>query len=129
MARTLKITTSYNLGAGDGVSAETQTASTSLSSGTSATIAGSAPITTGVEYVVADFLGAANKAKGLYIENRDADNALTVKLGTATGGTQVGTFQIAVGGVMCLHDSNDAITHIGLIGLVAAADFVLCFCE
>lgn len=129
MARTLKLTTTYNLGAGDGVSAETQTASTTLTSGASATIAGSAPITTGVEYVVADFLGTGNKAKGLYIENRDADNALTVNLGTSTGGTEVGTFQIAVGGVMCLHDNNDAITHIGLIGLVAPADFVLCFCE
>lgn len=129
MGRTLKLTTTYNLGSGDGASAETQTASTSLSSGLSTTIIGSAGHSAAVEYVVADYLGTGNKAKGIYVENRDDTHSLIVKLGTATGGAQVMDIRIAAGGVACLHDETDAITHINLQGVTAAADFILCFCE
>jgi hypothetical protein len=128
VARTLKLSATYNLGAGDGVSAETQSANASLSSGLSTMIAGSAP-TAGKEYVVADFLGSANKAKGLYFENTDSTNYITLHCGTGTGTSDVCNLRVKAGGVVMFHDDTDAITHIKVTANTAAASFVLSFCE
>lgn len=128
MARTLKLTATYNLGAGDGVSAETQSANASLSSGLSTMIAGSAP-TAGKEYVVADFLGTGNKAKGVYFENTDDTNNITLHCGTGTGTSDVCNLLVKPGSVVMFHDDTDAITHIKVTASSAAASFVLSFCE
>lgn len=128
MARTLTLSNSYTLGAGDGASGESQSVSFSVGSGLSAVINGSA-LVAGTEYAVADYLGAGNKAKGIYFENTDATNYCTLKLGTATGGGQVADVRVKAGGTLCLHDDGDAITHIGITANTAATTFVLAFCE
>ena len=128
MARTLTLTCTYLLGAGDNASSETQTNAASLTSGLSATINGSAP-TGGQEYVVAEYLGSGNKAKGIYFENTDTTNYITLKLGTGSGGGQVADVRIKAGSVLCLHDDGDAITHITVTANSSAATFVLAFCE
>lgn len=129
MARTLKLSATYNLAAGDGVSAETQSAVSSLTSGLSTMIAGSAPITTGKEYAVADFLGASNKAKGIYFENTDSTNYITLACGTGTGLSDVCNLRVKAGSVVMFHDDTDQITHIKVTADTAAASFVLSFCE
>jgi len=130
VARTLTLTATYTLGAGDGVSSETQSGSATLSSGLSTMIAGSAPAA-GKEYVVADFLGSGNKAKGVYFENTDSANSIQLKLSTSTNAGDVATLTVAAGGVVLLHDDADAITHIKVDSThaSAAASFVLSFCE
>ncbi len=128
MARTLTLTATYNLGAGDGVSSETQSGSASLASGLSTMIAGSAP-TAGKEYVVADFLGASNKAKGIYFENTDSTNYITLLLSTSAAGGQVANLRVKAGGVVLLHDDSDTITHVKVTANTAAASYVLSFCE
>ena len=128
MARTLTLNATYTLGGGDSVSSESQGGLFSTTSGLSTSINGSAP-TTGVEYVVASYLGSGNKAKGVYVENTDATNYITVKLGTGSGGGQVADIRLKAGGILMLHDDGDAITHIGLTANTAAASFVLAFCE
>jgi len=128
MARTLTLNATYTLGEGDGASSETQSATFSAASGLSTAINGSAP-TSGIEYVVASYLGSGNKAKGVYIENTDATNYITVKLGTGAGGGQVSDVRLIAGGVMMLHNDGDSITHIGLTANSAPATFMLAFCE
>ena len=128
MARTLTLNATYTLGGGDSVSSESQGGLFSTESGLSTVINGSAPVS-GIEYVVASYLGASNKAKGIYVENTDATNYVTVKLGTASGGGQVADIRLKAGGVLMLHNDADAITHIGLTANSASVSFVLAFCE
>ena len=128
MARTLKLSATYNLAAGDGVSAETQSAVSSLTSGLSTMIAGSAP-TGGKEYAVADFLGTGNKAKGVYFENTDSTNYITLLCSTGAGLGDVCSLRVAAGSVVMFHDDADAITHIKVTANGAAATYVLSFCE
>lgn len=129
MARTLKLSATYNLGSGDGVSAETQSAVASLTSGLSTMIAGSAPITTGKEYAVADFLGSGNSAKGIYFENTDSTNYITLSCGTGSGLSDVCNLRVKAGSVVMFHDDADAITHIKVVANTSAASYVLSFCE
>tara|TARA_R110001592_G_scaffold104354_1_gene293658 strand:- start:2536 stop:2922 length:387 start_codon:yes stop_codon:yes gene_type:complete len=128
MARTLTLNATYALGDGDNASSESQGGIFTAASGLSTVINGSAP-TGGIEYVVASYLGASNKAKGVYVENTDATNYVVVKLGTGSGGGQVASIRLKAGSMLMLHDDADAITHIGLTANTAAVSFVLGFCE
>lgn len=134
MARTLKLTATYNLASGDGVSAETQSAVASLSSGLSTMIAGSAPAA-GHEYTVSNFLGSGNRAKGVYFENTDSANTIHLKLSATSDGGEVASLYVAPGSVVLLHDDGSAAA--GTIAFIkvdsthasATASFVLAFCE
>jgi len=128
MARTLTLNATYSLGDGDGASSESQGCLKTIASGLSTAINGSAP-TSGIEYVVASYLGSGNKAKGIYFENTDATNYCTLKLGTGSGGGQVADLRVKAGSCVLLHDDGDAITHIGVTANTAAVSFVLAFCE
>lgn len=128
MARTLKLSATYNLGSGDGVSAETQSANASLSSGLSTMIAGSAP-TAGKEYTVADFLGTGNKAKGVYFENTDSTNYITLLCSATSAAGDICAIQVKAGGVVMFHDDSDTIAFVKVTANTAAASYVLSFCE
>ena len=128
LARTLTLNATYTLGAGDSISSESQSAKFTGSSGLSTTIAGTAP-TGGLEYEVANFLGSGNKAAGIYFENTDSTNFITLLLSTGAGLGDVSTLQVNAGSLVLLHDGSDTITHIKVTADTAAATFVLSFCE
>lgn len=128
MARSLKLSATYNLGAGDGVSAETQSANASLTSGLSTMIAGSAPVA-GKEYTVADFLGTGNNAKGIYFENTDSTNYITLLCSQTSDAGDVCTLRVSAGSVVMFHDDSDTIAFIKVTANTAAASYVLSFCE
>lgn len=137
MARTLTLNATYSIGAGDSISSEAQSGKFTVSSGLSSVINGVAPSYTTVagdntyEFVMADLLGASNKAKGIYFENTDSTTEIHLWLGTATGGSQVSNLRVPAGGIVLLYDSSDTITHINVEANSSSvtATYSLSFCE
>ena len=83
-----------------------------------------------VQYVLADY-GVA-QADGVYFENRDSTNFITLSLRSGAGsGNDVSTLKIAPLGVFLVRcdDAQAALTHIGIQADQAACDFVLCVAE
>lgn len=130
MARNNTLTATFSQASGDGATGYSESSgSKSFTSGDSVKIEGNVD-TSEVEYALGDY-GVA-QADGIYFENRDATNFVTLSLRTATGvGNNVSSLKIAPNGIFMVRCDADqtALTHIAIQADTAACDFVLCFSE
>ena len=130
MARNNTLTATFSQASGDGATGYSESSgSKSFTSGDSVKIEGNIG-TSEVEYVLADY-GVA-QADGIYFENRDDTNLVTLSLRTATGsGANVSSLKIAPNGIFMVRcdATQSALTHIAIQATTAACDFVLCFSE
>jgi hypothetical protein len=71
------------------------------------------------------------QADGIYFENRDSSNFVTLTLQEAASGSDLCALKIAPSSVFCIRFDADqtALTHITLQADTAACDFVLCVAE
>ncbi len=130
MARNNSVSATFTMAAGDGAGGFSESVSASaFTSGDAIMLQGNVG-TSAVEYVLANY-GVA-QADGVYFENRDATNYVTLSLRTASGSSNdVSTLKIAPLGVFLVRCDADqaALTHIGIQADTAACDFVLCLAE
>jgi hypothetical protein len=130
MARNNTVTASFTQASGDGASGYSESMNAAFTSGDSIKIEGNVSHSAEVEYVLGDY-GVA-QADGIYFENRDATNFISLSLRSGAGATwNEASLKIAPNGVFCarLDDSQTAITHIGIQANTAPCDFVLCVSE
>lgn len=125
------INAQFTLGVGTNTSGFAESyGNVAFTSGDGVKIEGNVSHSSEQEYVVADY-GMA-QADGIFLENLDSDNEITLKLKTASGsGSIVSTLKIAPSGCFMVRLDVDqtAISHIGLQGTTATCAFVLCLVE
>ena len=131
MARNNTISGTFSQASGDGASGYTESSgSQSFTSGDSIKIEGNISHSAEVQYVLADY-GVA-QADGLYFENRDSTNFITLSVRSGAGsGNNEASLKIAPLGcfLVRMDDSQTAITHIGIQADTAPCDFILCASE
>jgi hypothetical protein len=129
LARNNNISATFSQDAGDGASGFSESSGTkSFTSGDAIKIEGSID-TSAVQYATANF-GFA-QADGIYFENRDSTNFVTVTLQEAASGSDLCALKIAPNSVFMIRfdASQTEITHVTLQADTAACDFVLCLAE
>jgi len=129
MARNNTISATFQMASGDGANAFSESSGAkSFTSGDATLIQGNVGTVSAVQYVMADF-GVA-QADGIYFENRDGTNFITLTLQTGVS-TDLCALKIAPNGMFCIRFDADqtAISHISIQADTAACDFVLCVAE
>jgi len=130
MARNNTISASFQMESGDGANAFSESSGAkSFTSGDATLIQGNVSHSGAVQYVMASF-GVA-QADGIYFENRDGTNFITITLQEAASGSDLCALKIAPNSVFCIRfdASQTAISHISLQPDTAPCDFVLCGAE
>ena len=130
MARNNTVTASFTQASGDGASGYSESMTAAFTSGDSIKLEGNISHSAEVQYVLSDY-GVA-QADGIYFENRDGTNFITLSLRSGAGsGNNESSLKIAPNGVFCarLDDSQAALTHIGIQADTGPCDFVLCVSE
>lgn len=128
MARNNNFTATFSQDAGDGASGFSESSGTkSFTSGDAVKIEGSIGLVA-VQYTTASF-GFA-QADGIYFENRDTTNFITLTLQTGAA-ADFAAIKIAPNGVFCVRfdASQTAITHISVLANTAVCNFVMCLAE
>ena len=129
MARNNTISATFSQASGDGASGYTESSgSQSFTSGDSIKIEGTIAHGSATVYDV-DTFGMA-QADGVYFENRDATNFITLILNDS-GATALSTLKIAPNGVFMVRvdDSQTAINQVSIQADTAPCEFVLCLSE
>lgn len=129
MARNNTLSASFSQASGDGASGFSESSgSVNFTSGDAVKIEGNVG-TSAVQYALADF-GVA-QGDGIYFENRDDTNFITLTLQEAASGSDLCALKIAPKGMFCIRfdASQTAISHITIQANTAACDFVLCVAE
>jgi hypothetical protein len=129
MARNNTISATFTQAGGDGANGFSEASGNkSFTSGDAFKIEGNIG-TSSVQYVMSDY-GVA-QADGIYFENRDSSNFVTLTLQEAASGSDLCALKIAPSSVFCIRFDADqtALTHITLQADTAACDFVLCVAE
>ena len=131
MARNNTVSATFSQASGDGASGFSESSgSASFTSGDAIKIEGNISHSGEVQYVLADY-GVA-QADGLYFENRDSTNFVTLSVRSGAGsGNNEASLKIAPLGcfLVRMDDSQTAITHIGIQADTAPCDFILCCSE
>lgn len=131
MARNNSVSATFTMAAGDGAGGFSESVSASaFTSGDAIMLQGNVGHGAEVQYVLADY-GVA-QADGVYFENRDSTNFITLSLRSGAGsGNNEASLKIAPLGVFLVRcdDAQAALTHIGIQADQAACDFVLCVAE
>lgn len=130
MARNNTLNASFHMASGDGASGFSEASgSVAFTSGDAVKIEGNVSHSGAVQYVMSEY-GVA-QADGIYFENRDSTNFVTVTLQEAASGSDLCALKIAPSGILCLRfdASQTAISHISLQANTAPCDFVLCVAE
>tara|TARA_R110000824_G_scaffold217350_1_gene403852 strand:- start:137 stop:529 length:393 start_codon:yes stop_codon:yes gene_type:complete len=130
MARNNTLTASFTQADGDGASGYSESMTAAFTSGDSIKLEGNISHSAEVQYVLADY-GVA-QADGLYFENRDATNfiSLSVRSGAGSGNNEASLKIAPLGCFMVrMDDTQTAITHIGIQADTAPCDFILCVSE
>ena len=132
MARNNTLSGTFSLAAGDGASGFSESlASVSFTSSEGIKLEGTVTHGAEIEYDLATDYGIT-QADGIYFENRDATNFVTLSLRTATGSANdVSTLKIAPGGCFMVRcdESQTAIDFIAIQADTAPCNFVLCVAE
>lgn len=129
MARNNTLSASFSQAAGDGATGFSESSgSVNFTSGDAFKIEGNVAHDSATQYVMSSF-GVA-QADGIYFENRDSSNFITLTLQTGVS-TDLCALKIAPNGVFCIRFDADqtAISHISIQADTAACDFVLCVAE
>tara|TARA_A200000159_G_C7295051_1_gene327461 strand:+ start:210 stop:599 length:390 start_codon:yes stop_codon:yes gene_type:complete len=129
MARNNNISATFSQDAGDGASGFSESSGTkSFTSGDAIKIEGSID-TSAIQYATASF--GFTQADGIYFENRDSTNFVTLTLQESASGSDLCALKIAPNSVFTLRfdASQTAITHVTLQADTATCDFVLCLAE
>ena len=130
MARNNSVSATFTMAAGDGAGGFSESVSASAFTSGAIMLQGNVGHSAEVQYVLANY-GVA-QADGVYFENRDSTNFITLSLRSGAGsGNDVSTLKIAPLGVFLVRcdDAQAALTHIGIQADQAACDFVLCVAE
>jgi hypothetical protein len=130
LARNNTLSASFSQASGDGATGFSESSgSVNFTSGDAFKIEGNVLHTGATQYVMADF-GVA-QADGIYFENRDSTNFITLTLQEAVSGSDLCALKIAPSGVFCIRfdAGQNAISHITIQADTAACDFVLCVAE
>lgn len=128
MARNNTFSATFSQAAGDGASGFSEASGTkSFTSGDAVKIEGSIGLSL-VQYTTASF-GFA-QADGIYFENRDTTNYITLTLQTGAA-ANLCAIKVAPNGVFCVRfdASQAAITHISVLADTAICNFVMCLAE
>ena len=129
MARNNNLSVTFSQDAGDGATGFSESSGTkSFTSGDALKIEGSVG-TGATQYATTSF--GFGQADGIYFENRDATNFVSVTLQQAQSGSDLCTLRIAPNSVFAIRfdTSQPPITHITLQADTAAYNFVLCLAE
>ena len=129
MARNNNFSATFSQDAGDGASGFSESSGTkSFLSGDAVKIEGSVAHDAATQYSTASF-GFA-QADGIYFENRDTNNFITLTLQTGAA-ADFAAIKVAPNGVFCVRfdATQGAITHITIQGSVATCNFVMCLAE
>ena len=129
MARNNNLSVTFSQDAGDGATGFSESSGTkSFTSGDALKIEGSID-TSAIQYATANF-GFA-QADGIYFENRDSTNFVTLTLQQAVSGSDLCALKIAPNSVFAIRfdASQTPITHITLQADTASCNFVLCLAE
>jgi hypothetical protein len=128
MARNNTFSATFSQAAGDGANGFSEASGNrSFVSGDAVKIEGSVGLSV-VQYSTASF-GFA-QADGIYFENRDTTNFITLTLQTGAA-ADFAAIKIAPNGVFCVRfDASQApITHISVLANLAICNFVMCLAE
>jgi len=113
---------------GDGASGFSETRSAAFTSGDAVKIAGTIASSGATVYLASDY-GMA-QCDGIYLENRDSTNYITVILKDGSDNA-LSTLAIAPEGVFAVRcdDSQTAIAKVSLQANTAPCEFILCIAE
>ncbi len=128
MARNNTVTATFDMASGDSASGFTESCSAAFTSGDAVKISGTISHSSPVVYDV-DTYGMA-QADGVYFENRDATNFVTLILNDS-GASALSTLKIAPNGVFMVRvdDAQTAINQVSIQADTAPCEFILCLAE